>query len=71
MEIEIEEFTFLKESWLEDKRFLVFQNSKGELRAVEAHIVSVDDLTAGTKLKAKVSRKGCSGREIHEVYSDN
>jgi len=68
MKIELEELTFLKESWLEDKKFMVFQNEKGELRAVEAHIVQVDNLISGTKLKAKVRKKGCSGREIEEVY---
>ncbi|MCW3785430.1 hypothetical protein [Plebeiibacterium sediminum] len=68
MKTELEELTFLKESWLEEKKFMVFQNHKGELRAVEAHIVQVPNLTMGDKLKARVRKKGCSGREIETVY---
>ncbi len=68
MKLELEELTFIKESWLEEKKFMVFQNQKGELRAVEAHIVQVDSLSTGDKLKARVRKKGCSGREIEKVF---
>ncbi len=68
MKIELEILTFLKESWLEEKKFMVFQNEKGELRAVEAHIVQVESISAGDILKARVRKKGCSVREIEEVF---
>ncbi len=66
--IEIEELLFIKESSLEDKTFMVFQNEKGELRAVESHIVVAEGFKIGDKLKAEVLHKGCSGREIRKVF---
>ncbi len=68
MKTKLKELTFLKESWLEEKKFMVFQNKKGKLRAVEAHIVQVSLLAMGDKLKAKIRIKDCSGREIETVY---
>ena len=68
MKLELEELIFIKESWLDEKKFFVFQNKNGELRAVEAHIVQVEQLSTGDSLKAMVSKKGCSGREIKKVF---
>ncbi len=70
MKLELELLTFIKESWLDEKKFMVFQNEKGELRAVEAHIVQVEQISIGDQLKAKVHKKGCSGREIKKVFID-
>ncbi len=68
--IELEKLTFIKVSYLEEKKFIVFQNEEGELRAVEADIVKVDGFKFGDVLKAEVLHKGCSGREILRVYMD-
>ncbi len=65
---EIEDLIFLKECWLEDKQFMVFQNTKDELRAVEAQFVNIKGLKIGDKLKAMVRPRGCAGREIEKVY---
>lgn len=66
--IETEDLVFLKEGWVADKLFFIFQNSFGEMRAVEASKVNLTSLSPGDKLQASIRRKGCSGREIERIY---
>lgn len=65
---EIEELIFLKEGTVADKNFYIFQNQLGELRAVEKERIDLNGLKKGDKLKAKVSKKGCAGREIEQLF---
>nr|WP_321410280.1 hypothetical protein [uncultured Carboxylicivirga sp.] len=62
---------FLKESELADKRFYIFQNELGELRAVESVKFNLTELNPGDKLTAEVFHKGCAGREIHQITKMN
>ncbi len=64
---EIEELVYLKEGRVEDKLFFIFQNTNGELRAVEALKINLDKVVPGEKYTARVRRVGCSNRVIEHL----
>ena len=65
-----EELIFLKESELADKHFFIFQNRKGELRAVEKSQFTFSELNPGDAVTAVIHHKGCAGREIQEFIKN-
>lgn len=67
MDGQMEELIFVKEALFEDKPFLLFKNRNGEFRVVEAESYSSYNLKPGTKLIARVRKKGCAGQEISEL----
>ncbi len=62
--VEIEELVYLKEGRVEDRLFFIFQNTSGELRAVEAAKINLTKVDPGEKYRAQVRRVGCSNRII-------
>ncbi len=66
--IEFEELVYLKEGRVEDRLFFIFQNSNGELRAVEAAKINLQKVNPGEKYKARVRKVGCSNRVIEHIY---
>lgn len=66
--METEELEYIKEGNVEDKLYFIFMTTTGEYRAVEAEKIHYRDISPGQKFKARVKRRGCSGREIEELF---
>ena len=67
--LEKEILEYVKEGQVEDKVFFIFLTSTGEYRAVEAEKLPFSNINPGQKFNALVKPRGCSGREIVEIYA--
>ena len=67
-DLEKEVLEYIKKGKVEDKVFFIFLTSAGEYRAVEAEKLKNQTINPGQKFNALVKRRGCSGREIVEIF---